>query len=167
MKVTDQGVPVNALIAAVKRSLRTAGVSRESGPGGLQVESVRLVLNVVATEAGGARLDFRVPFIGMKLSAGAKVTRQDTHRIDITLAPPEPENLRETRADIETALVDAIAAIRWAMASAAEGDDPWALSAGEVEISFVVTKEGSISLGAEGELVHEVTNMLKLVLVPS
>jgi Trypsin-co-occurring domain 2 len=167
MRVTDHGVPVTALIGAVKRSLRTAGVARESGRGDLQVESVQLVLNVVATESAGGRLDFCVPFVGMKLSMGAKVTRQDTHRIDITLVPPEAEpGLRETRADIETALVDAITAIRAAMASAAEGDEPWVLSTGEVEIAFVVTKEGSISLGAEGELAHEVTNTLKLVLVP-
>jgi hypothetical protein len=101
----------------------------------------------------------------MKFSVGAKVTRQDTHRIDITLIPPEAGG-REVRDDIEAALVDAIAAIRSVMASAAGGDEPWVLSTSEVEISFVVTKEGSISLGAEGEFANEVTNKLRLVLKP-
>jgi hypothetical protein len=168
MKVTDQGVQVTTLIDAVKRSLRTAGVSRDSGPGDLRVKSVKLTLNVLATESAGGKLDFRVPFVGMKLSMGAKVTRQDTHKIDITLVPPAPDPARrETRGDIETALVDAITSIRAVMASAAEGDEPWALSTSEVEIAFVVTKEGSISLGAEGEFAHEVTNTLKLALLPS
>jgi hypothetical protein len=166
MEITAEGVPVNALIGTVKKSLRSAGISRDSGEGDLQVDSVQLVLNVVATESVGGKLDFRVPFIGMKLSMGAKVTRQDTHRIDITLVPPEPVETREVRGDIETALVDAIEAIRGVMASAAEGDEPWVLSTSEVNISFVITKEGSISLGAEGEFTNEVTNKLRLVLKP-
>lgn len=167
MEVTSQGVPVTALVGTVKESLRKAAVSNGAGDSDLQMESVQLVLNVVATESAGGGLDFRVPFIGMKLSVGAKVTRQDTHRIDITLVPPPPDpDYRETRGDIETALVDAITTIRGVMASAAEGDDPWVLSTSEVEITFVVTKEGSISLGAEGEFANEVTNKLLLVLKP-
>jgi NTP-dependent ternary system trypsin peptidase co-occuring protein len=167
MEVTSEGVPVTALIGAVKDSLKKAAVSNGDGDSDLRMESVQLVLNVVATESAGGGLDFRVPFIGMKLSVGAKVTRQDTHRIDITLVPPPPDpDYRETRGDIETALVDAITTIRGVMASAAEGDEPWVLSTSEVEISFVVTKEGSISLGAEGEFANEVTNKLLLVLKP-
>jgi hypothetical protein len=167
MEVTSQGVPVNALIGAVKDSLKKAGLSRDNADSDLQVASVQLVLNVVATESAGGKLDFRVPFIGMKLSMGAKVTRQDTHRIDITLEPPPPDpDYRETRGDIETALVDAITTIRGVVASAAGDDEPWFLSTSEVEISFVITKEGSISLGAEGEFTNEVTNKLLLVLKP-
>lgn len=167
MEITSQGVPVTELIGTVKESLKKAAVSSGTGDSDLQMESVQLVLNVVATESAGGGLDFRVPFIGMKLSVGAKVTRQDTHKIDITMVPPPPDpDYRETRGDIETALVDAITTIRGAMASAAEGDDPWVLSTSEVEITFVVTKEGSISLGAEGEFANEVTNKLLLVLKP-
>lgn len=168
MEVTSQGVPISALIDSVKKSLRSAGVSRDSGVGDLKVTSVQLVLNVVATESVGGRFDLRVPFIGMKLTMGTKVTKQDTHSIDITLVPPEiDQQLRETRGDIETALVDAIATIRGVMASAAGGDEPWVLSTSEVEITFVITKEGSISIGAEGEFTDEVTNKLRLSLKPS
>jgi hypothetical protein len=167
VKVTDKGVPVSVLIDAVKQSLSRAGVSRGASVGDLLVASVQLVLNVVATESGGGRLDLRVPFIGMKLSMGTKVTKQDTHTIDITLVPPEPDpELREVRGDIETALVDAINTIRDVMASAAAGEDPWELSTSQVELSFVVTSEGSISLGAEAEFTNEVTNKLRLVLKP-
>lgn len=168
MEITNQGVRVNALVDSVKKSLKSAGISRNSGVGDLKVASVQLVLNVVATESAGGRFDLRVPFIGMKFTMGTKVTRQDTHSIDITLVPPEPDRqLRETRGDIETALVDAITTIRGVMASAAGGDEPWVLSTGQVEITFVVTKEGSISIGAEGEFSDEVTNKLRISLEPS
>lgn len=168
MEITNQGVPVSTLVDSIKKSLKTAGISRNSGVGDLKVASIQLNLRVVATESAGGRFDLRVPFIGMKLTMGAKVTKQDTHSINITLVPSETDQqFRETRGDIETALVDAIATIRGVMASAAGGDEPWALSTSDVEITFVVTKEGTISIGAEGEFSGEVTNKLRLSLGPS
>jgi len=50
------------------------------------VASVQLILEVVASKTAGGGLDFRVPFIGMKLRLGATVTKKDTHTIDITFA---------------------------------------------------------------------------------
>lgn len=52
------------------------------------------------------------------------------------------------------------------MAEAAVGNDPWVLSSGTVDITFGVTKTGSISVGAGGELANEVTHTLRLRLVP-
>ena len=91
MKVTDEGVPVDTLISVVKDSIKQAGVSRTSQTRDLQVASVQLILEVVASKTAGGGLDFRVPFIGMKLRLGAKVTKKDTHTIDITLVPPEEQ----------------------------------------------------------------------------
>ena len=81
MKVTDEGVPVDTLISVVKDSIKQAGVSRTSQTRDLQVASVQLILQVVASKAAGGRLDFCVPFIGMKLSLGAKVTRRTPTRL--------------------------------------------------------------------------------------
>jgi len=53
------------------------------------------------------------------------------------------------------------------MAHAAAGDDPWILSTGTVDISFGVTRTGSISLGTNGELADEVTQTLRLRLIPA
>lgn len=164
MKVTDEGVPINSLVSVVKESIKQAGVSRTSQTRDLQVASVQLILDVVASKTVGGRLDFRVPFIGMKLSLGAKVTNKDTHTIDITLVPPEE---RPTRGgDVSEVLVSAIVTIRDVMTQAAAGDDPWALSAGIIDISFAVTQTGTISLGADGELANELTNTLRLTLEP-
>jgi hypothetical protein len=167
VKVTDEGVPVDELISVVKESIKQAGVSRTSPTTDLRVGSVQLILDVVASKAAGGRLNFTVPFIGMKLSAGAKVTKKNTHTIDIALVPPEGRAGRQVRGrDVEDVLVNAIATIRDVMAAAAEGDDPWILSAGNVGISFGITRTGTISLGVDGELTDELTHTLRLGLVP-
>ena len=167
MKVTDQGVPVDTLIGVVKDSIKQAGVSRTSQTRDLQVASVQLILDVVASKAVGGGLDFRVPFIGMKLRVETKITKKDTHTIDITLVPPEDGDTRQVRGgEVEEILVNAIATIRDVVTRAAEGDDPWILSASTIDISFAITQTGSISLGADGELANELTHTLRLGLAP-
>jgi len=49
VKVTDEGVPVDALISVVNDSIRHAGVSRTSKERDLQVASAQLILDVVAS----------------------------------------------------------------------------------------------------------------------
>jgi hypothetical protein len=167
MKVTDEGVPVGTLISVIKDSIKQAGVSRTSPTKDLQVASVQLILDVVASKTVGGRLDFCVPFIGMKLSLGTKVTKKDTHTIDITLVPPEKRDDRQVRSgDVEEVLVNAIATIRDVMTQAAEGDDPWVLSAGTIDIVFAITQTGTITLGVDGELANELTHTLRLELAP-
>jgi hypothetical protein len=167
MKITDDGVPVDALISVVKDSIRRAGVSRTSQSRDLQVASVKLILDVVASETAGGGLDFRVPFIGMKLRVGAKVTKKDTHTVDIILVPPKDRDTRQVRGgEIEDVLVNAIATIRDVMTKAAEGDDPWLLSASTIDISFAITQTGTITLGVDGELANELTQTLRLGLAP-
>lgn len=168
MKVTDDGVPVDTLIGVIKDSIKRAGVSRTSETRDLQVASVNLILNVVASKTAGGRVDFCVPFIGMKLRVGAKVTKKDTHTIDITLVPPKDRDTRQVRGgEVQDVLVNAISTIRDVMTKAAEGDDPWLLSAGTIDISFAVTQTGTISLGVDGELANEITHTLRLGLAPA
>jgi len=168
MKVTDEGVPVDTLVSVIKDSVKRAGVSRTSSPGDLRVASVQLILEVVAGRAAGAVVDFRVPFIGMKLRVGTKVTRKDTHTIDMTLVPPKDRDTRQVRGgEVEDVLVNAIATIRSVMEKAAEGDDPWVLSAGTIDLTFAITQTGTISLGADGELADELTHTLRLGLAPA
>jgi hypothetical protein len=167
VKVTDEGVPVDTLISVVKDSIKQAGISRTSQTRDLQVDSVQLILEVVASKTAGGGLDFRVPFIGMKLSLGAKVTKKDTHTIDITLVPPEERATRQVRGgEVQDVLVNAIATIRDVMTKAAEGEDPWVLSASTIDISFAITQTGTISLGVNGELANELTHTLRLGLAP-
>lgn len=167
MKVTDSGVPVEALIDAVKEAVKRAEVSGSGSRGDLRVESVQIVLHALATKAVGGALDFRIPFIGMRLRAGTNVTSQNTHRIDMTLKPSDRRTRAVRGGNVEDALVDAIVTIRTAMTHAAAGKDPWDLSAGTVDITFGVTKAGAISVGVDGELANEVTHTLQLRLAPA
>ena len=163
MKVTDEGVPVDSLISVIKDSIKQAGASRTSPARDLRIASVQLILKVVASKTAGGKLDFCVPFIGMKLSLGTKVTKKDTHTIDIILVPPEDRDTRQVRSgEVEDVLVNAIATIRDVVTKAAEGDDPWVLSASTIDISFAITQTGTISLGVDGELANELTHTLRL-----
>lgn len=168
MYVTEDGVPIQELIETVKHAIKTANVSSADLDRDLRVGSVRLILNAVATRSLGGGVDFRIPFIGMQVKLGSKLTKQDTHKIDISLVPPDLKGRPELRdADLGSVFVEAINTIRAAVASAATGDDPFTLTESSVNISFAVTAEGTISVGVDGALTNELTHTLKLSLVPT
>lgn len=163
----EEGIYVDDLISAVKEAVRLAGVSKATPNGDLRVASIQLVLRTVAARSAGGKLEFRVPVIGMALKAGSKVSRHDTHTVDMTLVPPTlPVKAVRGSERVQDALVDAVRTIRAAMISAAAGDDPWVVSGGTVDIEFAVTRQGTISLGAEGELSDDVRHTLRLRLEP-
>jgi Trypsin-co-occurring domain 2 len=168
VRVTEDGVPIQELIETIKQAIKTANVSSDDPDRDLRVGSVQLTLNAVATRSLGGGLDFRIPFIGMQVKLGSKLTKQDTHRIDISLVPPDLKGRPELRdGDLGSVFVDAINTIRAAVASAATGDDPFILTESSVNISFAVTAEGTISLGVDGGLTNELTHTLTLGLVPA
>jgi hypothetical protein len=168
MRVVEDTVPVRDLIETVQHAIKAANLSRTDVERDLRVGAVHLTINAVATRSAGGGIDFRIPVIGMAVKVGGKVSRKDTHTIEITLVPPDlkrPPELRD--GDIESVFVDAIGTIRAAVATAAAGDDPFALTDGTVTIAFAVTREGTITLGVDGELGDELTHTLKLSLVPA
>lgn len=168
MKVTEDGVPVRDVIKAVKVAIKEANVSETDEGRDLRVGSVHLVLHALATRTVGGGLTFTVPFIGMPVRFGAKVTKSDTHEIEINLAPLALEPGEEVReASIDLALVDSIATIRAVLASAAVGDDPFMLNDAKITLSFAVTAEGTISIGIDGSMNDEITHSLALGLVPA
>jgi len=167
VRVTEEGVPIQDLIQSVKHAIQDANISSADADRDLRVGSVHLILHAVATRSLGGRVEFCIPFIGMTVKLGKKVTTQDTHRIEIGLAPPDVASGREVReGDIDSVLADAISTIRTTVASAAEEPDPFTLTDSCVEISFAVTAEGAISLGVDGGLTDELTHTLTLKLTP-
>jgi hypothetical protein len=99
----------------------------------------------------------------MQIRLGSTSTRQDTHILDIKLKPPSRPASRELRdGDVEEVLVDAISTIRAVISSAAEGQDPWILEVGTLDITFGVTEQGTICLVFEGELANEITHTLRV-----
>ncbi|BCB75321.1 DUF134 domain-containing protein [Phytohabitans flavus] len=162
MRVADDSVPVDELIADVKNSLRRAGVTGAHPTGDLRVELVRLTLRAVARAAGGAALELRIPVIGAQIKVGQKVTREQTHTIEVTLVPRTKEEVEVRGGEVQLALVEAIETIRAVLRAAAAGDDPLDLDAATVDLSFVVTRDGTISLGLDGELHDEIAHVLHL-----
>jgi hypothetical protein len=163
VRVVRDTVPATELIMVVKNSIKRANVLPTSSSADLRVATVQLILKVVTSNAIGGGLDIRVPVVGMRLRAETKATRRDTHTLDITLRTPKQSPGRELRdSNIEDALVDAIGTVREVMAVAAEGDDPWELMVATVDISFIVTDTGALSLGFDGEVGSELTHCLRL-----
>jgi hypothetical protein len=159
----DVGMPVDDLISSVKNAIARANISVTDPGRDLAVTSVYLQLNTVATVRVGGGLDFRVPFIGMKVKVGGAITRKNTHTIELTLVP-EAAVIPTRDTDVEAILVDAIETVRAVMARAAEGDDPFTLRDSGVELSFGVAQDGTISLGIDGELTDEITHTLRVTI---
>ena len=113
MRVTDSGMPVQDLIEAVKQAIKAANVSRTTDGRDLQIGSVRLTLHAVAIRSYGGGLNFQIPLIGTEVKLGGKLSRQDTHEIEISMVPPAPEERPELRdGNLDDALVEAIETIR-------------------------------------------------------
>jgi hypothetical protein len=83
MKPLMRASPWTLLISVVKDMVRQAGVSRTSQATDLQVASVQLILEV-GEQNGGRGVDFRVPFHRHQAQSRAKVTKKDSHTIDLT-----------------------------------------------------------------------------------
>jgi hypothetical protein len=161
VEVSETGIAVDDVIKAIKNAIKLAGISATDPDRDLRVTSLQLVLNTVATTTGGGGMDFRLPFLGMKLKAGGAVTKRDTHTIDITLMPPDRQHeIRDSA--IEPVLLDAVETIRAVVARAIGGDDPFFLKASTVELNFAVTREGWITLGLNGEFNDELTHTIRM-----
>lgn len=168
MDVTDNGVAIEEVVGAVKNAIKLAGISDADCGRDLRVTSIQLTLHTVAVLTAGGGVDFRVPFLGMRLTVGGAVTRRDTHTVDIVLEPQDLMAQHEIRdGDVEAVLLDAIETIRAVMARAVSGDDPFLLGESTVELSFAVAKDGSITLGFNGEFKDEIIHTLRIGIRPA
>ncbi|MCX4586234.1 hypothetical protein OOK40_25000 [Streptomyces sp. NBC_01481] len=167
MNVTDDGVPVEDLVAAVKSAVTQSNISATDTERDLRITSVRLTLHAVAAATAGSSWNFRLPFLGMKLKIGRSVTQRDTHLIEMTLVPPDLAQQHELRdGTVDSVLVDAITMIRRVMASASAGEDPFHLKDSTVSLEFAITEDGTVSLGLDGTLHEEVTHTLLITMAP-
>jgi hypothetical protein len=161
MRLDNDGLAVEDLVTAVRRAAAVAGTGED-----LVITGLELTLHAVAKREYGSKLEFRIPVIGMPVSFGSRVSRQDTHRIKVNLAPAAV--VHEVRGgEVEESLVQAISTIRAVVAAGAAGPDAFEHRSSEVELSFAVTDSGSIALVGTADLAGEVTHTLKLALGPA
>ncbi|GAA2476333.1 trypco2 family protein [Winogradskya humida] len=168
MDVIDDRVTVAELIATVKEVIVAANLSATQPGRDLRVASIEITLHTLATRTAGGVADFRIPVLGLQVKLGRTISRTDLHTLTITLRPPAPARTVELRGPaLDEILVEAIERVRTAVATAAQGDDPFELGESTIDITFGITQEGSITLGFEGNLTDDVSHTLKLRLVPA
>jgi len=166
MRLDDDGLPVEDLVTAVRRAAARAAISDTDAGRDMRITALDLTLHAVAKREHGAKLEFRVPFLGMPVTFGAKVTTRDTHQIKISLGPAATAH--EVRGgEVEETLVQAIETIRAVVARGVGDADGFEHRSSEVELSFAVTGDGSIALVGTADLSDEITHTLKLTLGPA
>lgn len=158
----DVGLSPEKLIDAIKGAISRSNVSSAHPGGDLVVTSIYLKLNAIVVISAGGGLDFRVPFIGMKVKVGASVAHEYTHLLEMTLEPGATQFVEVRDLPVADAIVDAVDTVRAVMAHAAWGDDPFVLRDSTVELKFGVKKDGNISLGIDGDLSGDITHTLRL-----
>jgi len=154
---SEDGVAITEILGQVKKAIKVANLSGQDTD--LKITKLKVGINAIATGTAGGGFDLQVPIIGMRLKAGGKVSPQDTHRIEVEMEPM-PDRYEIRSGDVQRAIVDAAEAIRAISRSAMEGEDPFLVSKSSLSLSFLVTREGAITLGVEGELRDEITHHL-------
>jgi hypothetical protein len=143
MKVVDETVDVDQLIAAIKQGISAAGLSFTTRDRDLRILTIELKLEVVAESFQGGSLRFRLPIIGFEGKGGGGVTSRNMHTITLVLQPREKSAVLGVRAgeDVVKAIVDAVKTVRQTVHLAEGGADPWILRSAKVDIKFGVTAE--------------------------
>jgi hypothetical protein len=166
LRLDDDGLTVEDLVTAVRRAAAEASISDADAGRDMRITGLELTLHALARREAGAKLEFRIPFLGMPVSFGSKVTSRDTHQIKINLAPVSSHEVRGGE-EVEETLVQAIATIRAAVAAGFGSADAFEHRSSEVELSFAVTADGSVALVGTVDTSGEVTHTLKLTLGPA
>jgi hypothetical protein len=164
VRLDEDGLAVEDLVTAVRRAAAQAAISDADAGRDMRITGLELTLHALARRDLGAKLEFRIPFLGMPVAFGSKLTTRDTHQIKISLTPVPSY---EVRGEVEETLVQAISTIRSVVARGVGGADAFEHRSSEVELSFAVTSEGSVALVGTVDLAGEVTHTLKLTLGPA
>jgi hypothetical protein len=167
VRLDDDGLAVEDLVTAVRRAAAQAAISDADAGRDMRITALDLTLHALARRDLGARLEFRIPVLGMPVSFGAKLTTRDTHQIRISLVPAAYSHEVRGGAEVEETLVQAIETIRAVVARGVGDGDAFEHRSSEVELSFAVTQDGSIALVGTADLTGEVTHTLKLTLGPA
>lgn len=156
-------VDVEQVIQQVKRAIVDANLSKPHGD--LIVTRVGLQLSVVRKRGGGIDATWQVPVINKDVGGEWERKWTSSNTIDIALKPPDIAGAAQgLMPDISSELAVAIALIRSTVKAGAEGQPPFELGEGTVELIFGVSSDGSITLLGKGEAGKATSSTLKLSL---
>jgi hypothetical protein len=164
-EVEGQAIPVEGadpseVISQVERALAAADAKRPGGLG-LGFESVDLALATALSREGGVDLKFTVPFVEWEAGLGGKVGKESTTVIAVSLEPAPSADVAVE--GIEGPLTDAILATADTVTRLKETSPHLALKGASVELEFVYSRTGSVSLlVASGAQTNVTTHTLTL-----
>lgn len=150
-----------SVIEQVKRAIRL--VERVAArPVGATIARVELTIQTVAERSAGGEVTLQVPILG-ELGGGSSRGSNHSQAVSLTLRPVEQiEAFDVGTADVELRLATAILDLRDVVKAAAASAPRFELESAQIELRFVVTREGHITLIASGERSDEVTHTLRL-----
>lgn len=160
----DIGVQIDTIISKVKKAIREVEQRSYRSDLKVKVEKLDLKLKTFNSKEGGVEL--KVPVIDLDLGLGGNISKEETHTIELTLVPVDDTRLFGEE-DIEDSLVELIMGIEEGIKNALVEVPRFKLEKASVELNFIVSKSGEISIVAKGEKKLETTNNLKLYLTSS
>lgn len=155
----EKGNQVGQIVRDVKSAFRT--VRDEMTGSGVRIKGLDLVLEGVVTNEGGG--DFKFKIFGKELGVEGKVSKEDLTKVSISLAPEGPA-AQEAQFNVEADLVESIRLIIKTAKGAAEEEPKFKLGEASVELSFEITKEGSVNFFAEAGRKSVATHTITLTL---
>jgi hypothetical protein len=154
----DVGVDIDEIIAKVKKAIRDVEERSLREDMKFKVEKLELTLKTFTSKDAGGKITLKIP---IEISLGGKVANQHTQTIGLTLVPVG-ELHTFGHEDVEQDLVDAIYAIKEGIKNATEEPPQFKLQEATVGLDFILDKEGSISVIAQGSGQSQTTHSLKL-----
>jgi len=161
LTMADQVKDAEDLIAQMKRAVSIVADEAIGTKGSAIIESIELELEGVATTEGGG--DFKFKILGKELGLGASYSKEKLQKISISLVPEEEIRTFGSE-DVSQLLVKALRMIRDSVAFAASQPPKYQLGEATAELSFEVTKDGSINFFAEGSRESVATQTVRIKL---
>jgi hypothetical protein len=134
------------------------------------LKSVQVTLQTVATQKVGGTLKLLI------FSIGSTVTKERTQQLTLTLKPPAlKKELVAGAPSIAEGLTQALVSAAAGVQAARTGTPPLVLDTLEVQLSFVVTREGGaggsvtiapVTLELKGDISKKAVHQLKVTLAP-
>jgi len=160
----DVGVQIDGIISKVKKAIREVERRSYRSELGVKIEKLDLKLKAYNNKEGGVEL--KLPIVDTALGLEGNISKEETQTIELTLVPVENVRLFGDE-EIEDNLVDLIMGIEQGIKNAIVEAPRFKLQSASVELNFIVSSGGKISVVAKGGMKSETTHNLKLYLVGS
>jgi hypothetical protein len=156
---------IDKLVGQIKKAILLVEHDPPDGSAKLKITAVDLTVSAVATRTAEGNLKLSV--FGHDFGADAKLTKEDTQTIELSLVPDGYEPAEFDTEDVPEQLADAIRALRASVADASGGVASFGLKTSSIELNLKVDADDSIDFVIGGEAERTNVQTLKLTLEPA